>query len=372
MKKYITIISSVLILIVAFGISKSLKNRKKSVFPARAKIMPHAYVQKVKNIDMPVIIPATGSLVAKNKIKLYSEVQGVLMYSAKEFKPGVKFKKGELVYRLNSDEFATNLLAQKSSFQNLVASMLPDLRLDFNEAFKQWEAYLDNLDINRPLPELPEPKTDTEKRFVAAKNVYTSYYNIKNLEIKLKKYTFYAPFDGVLTEAGITPGTLVSPGQLIGEFVDPMIYEMEVSVSSSVVSKLKVGDKVEVSNLESDSEAYFGLVKRINQKVDLNSQTVNVFIELKGPNLKEGMYLKAFLKSKVLENIIEIPRNLLVNQSQIYYVNDSALHLTPVDLVHQNEKTVIVRGVKDGTNIITKPVPNSFEGMKVKGIKVKS
>jgi len=372
MKKYITIIAAIVVLAGAFGISKSLKNRKKPAFPQRAKMMPLAYVQKVKNVDMPVIIPATGSLTAKNKIKLYSEVQGVLEYSDKEFKPGVNFNKGDLVYKLNSDEFATNLLAQKSSFQNIIASMLPDLRLDFKDSFEQWQQYLNELDIQKPLPKLPEPKTDTEKRFVAAKNVYNTYYNIKNLEIKLGKYAFYAPFNGVLTEANITPGTLVSPGQLIGEFVDPSVYEMEVTVSSSMVSKLKVGDQIEVYNLEQDSTFYLGRIKRINQKVDLNSQTVNVFIELKGDGLKEGLYLKAFLKSKVLENIVEIPRNLLVNQSQLYYVKDSALHLTTVEIVHQNEKTIVVRGLKDGLNIATKPVPEAFEGMKVKSIKDKS
>ncbi len=365
MKKYITIIVAAVLIAFSFLLSNKLKNRKRPVMAARAHTAPLAYTTSVENKNMPVTIPASGSLVAKNKIKLYSEVQGVLEITSKEFKPGVWFAKGDLVYKLNSDEFYTSLLAQKSSFQNLIVSIMPDLRLDYNGSFKTWQQYLNNFDISKPLAELPKPQSEKEKLFIASKNIYTNYYSIKNLEIKLSKYTFYAPYDGVLTEANITPGSLVSPGQLIGEFVDPTTYEMEISVNSALISKLEVGDQVVVKNLEKENQEYSGRIIRINEKVDLSSQTVNVFVEVKGKGLKEGMYLKAYLKSKVLDDIMEVPRNLLVNQNELYTVKDSLLQLAEVQVVYQNDQTILVRGLKDGETILAKPVPKAFEGMKV-------
>jgi RND family efflux transporter MFP subunit len=181
----------------------------------------------------------------------------------------------------------------------------------------------------------------------------------------LAKYTIYAPFSGVLTEANVNKGSLVSPGQSLGEFIDPSVYEMEVSVSSAMVSKIKVGDEIVVKNLENTSISYHGKIIRINKKVDRSSQTVNVFIEMSGADLKEGMYLKAYLKSKVFENVVEIPRNLLVNQQQIYTVKDSVLHLKDIQLIHQNENTLIVSGLLDAETILIKPMPKAFEGMKV-------
>jgi len=169
----------------------------------------------------------------------------------------------------------------------------------------------------------------------------------------------------VLTVANITPGTLLSTGQLIGEFDDPSTYEMEVAINSSLISKLSIGDKVLFKNLEKENKEYTGKIVRINEKVDLNSQTVNIFIELKGKDLIEGMFLKAFLTSKVLENVYEIPRNLLVNQNQIYTVNDSILQLHDVNIVYQNEQSILVSGLKDGQIILTKPVPKAFDGMKI-------
>jgi len=303
--------------------------------------------------------------VALNKIDLFTEVQGVFEYSSKDFRPGVKFNKGEIIYRLNSDEFATNLMAQKSAFQNLVVSIMPDLRLDFPESFQQWETYLNMLDIKKPLADLPLSESEKEKRFIASKNIFTNYYSIKNLEIKLKKYTKRAPFNGVLTEASVNPGSLVSPGQLIGEFIEPTWFEMEVSVQSTLVSKLKIGDIIEVEMLEGSNENYRGKIARINEKVDVSSQTVDVFIQISGAGLKEGMYLRANLKSRVFENVIEVPGNLLVNQNQLYTVKDSILHLNTIQVIHQNENTMLVSGLKNSDYLLIKPVPKAFEGMKV-------
>lgn len=365
MRKYITIVLAIVLLAGAFGISKMLSSQKELIMKPRTVSIPLAFVKQVENVDMSVIIPASGSLVARNKIQLFSEVQGILEINNKEFKAGVSFKKGEVLYKLNSDEFYTSLLAQRSSFQNLILSMMADLRLDYKESYEQWQTYLDNFDIRNSLNKLPEAKTNVEKHFIAAKNIYTNFYTIKNLEFRLDKYTIKAPFDGVLTEASVTPGSLVSPGQLLGEFVNPTVYELEVAINSKLVQKLNVGDKVEVHDLEDDTEHYSGTILRINKKIDLSSQTVNVFIALKGDNLKEGKYLKAFLQSKELTNIMEIPRNLLTSQNQVYIIKDSLLRLANIELIHQNDQSIVVRGLKDSDYLLMKPVPKAFDGMKV-------
>lgn len=372
MRKYITVILAVLVIGGAFGIQRALKNRKKPAMKQRSKQTSLAYVKSVKNEDMPVIIPTSGSLVAKDKIKLYSEVQGILEQTGKEFKPGVYFKKGQVLYKLNSDEAYTNILSQRSSFQNLIVSMMPDLRLDYSESYEQWQKYLNEFDIHSDLQEFPVAATEKEKRFISSKTIYTNFYSIKNLEIKLRKYTIYAPYNGVLTEASVTPGSLVRPGQLMGEYVNPAVYEMEVSINNDLAMKLNVGDHVDVKDLENSSFVKKGKIIRINEKVDLSSQTVNIFIELKGESLKEGMYLKALLKSRSLKNVVEIPRSLLVNQHQLYVVNDSMLQLVDIDLIHQNAQNVVVRGLENNSLILMKPVPKAYQGMKVVPMPIES
>ena len=127
---------------------------------------------------------------------------------------------------------------------------MPDIRLDYPIEFQKWEAYLTSFDINKTTPKLPVMNTDKEKYFISGRGINTAYYNVKNLEVKLGKYNLRAPFKGILTEALVTPGSLVRAGQKLGEFIDPSVYEMEVSVNAEFADLLKKGNSVKLNNLE--------------------------------------------------------------------------------------------------------------------------
>jgi len=217
MKRKITIVAGILIIVGGwFGMDMIInsKETKKVTVP---KTVNTVFTILVKNEDIGINIIENGRLVAKIKTDLYTEVQGVMEPLRKEFKPGVKFRKGETLVKIRSDDSYAKLLAQKSALQNLITSILPDLRLDYPEAFTKWSTYVYDFDINKPIPSLPETSSNKEKYFITGKNIYTTYYNTKNLEIIQSKYTIRAPFDGILTETLINPGTVVRPGQKLGK-----------------------------------------------------------------------------------------------------------------------------------------------------------
>ena len=116
---------------------------------------------------------------------------------------------------------------------------MPDLRLDYPDAFEKWQQYLAKLDMSNSTPDLPETTKDNEKYFITGKGIYSSYYNVKSLEQRLSKYSIRAPFSGVLTNADVTKGTLIRSGQKLGEFIQTGIYETEVSVNTSYLNTLK-------------------------------------------------------------------------------------------------------------------------------------
>ncbi|GAK76347.1 membrane fusion protein of RND family multidrugefflux pump [Nonlabens ulvanivorans] len=242
---------------------------------------------------------------------------------------------------------------------------MPDLRLDYPSSYAQWQSYLDSWDMNATTPALPQPIDDKEKYFITGRNIYTTYYNIKNLESRLGKYRIRAPFNGVLTEAMVTEGTLIRSGQQLGEFIQTGTYELQVAISSEFAGFLKVGESVELKNI-SDAKVYTGKVSRINGKVDQASQTITTVIEVKDDNLKEGMYLTANLDAQKIENAIEINRSLLQNENQLFAVEDGKLILKTIQPVHFSDKKVVVKGLENGTVIIAQSVPGAYEGMIVK------
>ncbi|SNR16353.1 efflux RND transporter periplasmic adaptor subunit [Tenacibaculum jejuense] len=364
-KLIISVGVGILILALAVIISKRFENSKKKPKKKVTKVEKTVFVTSVKNKEIPVKITANGNLIAKNKVDIYSEVQGVLQTAGKDFRVGTSYKKGQTLLKINNQEFYASIQSQRSSLQNLIASVMPDIRLDYSESFQVWDTYLKNFDINSTLKPLPEPKSDKEKYFISGKNIYTTFYNIKNLEVRLGKYNIRAPFNGILTEALVTNGTLVRAGQKMGEFIDTSVLELPLSVSASFADLLEKGKKVVLYNLEK-TKTWEGIVTRINGKIDQTSQTVQVFIEVKGKGLREGMYLEASVATKSVQDALEINRKLLVENKAVYVVNNNQLELVDINPVHFNENTVIIKGLENGTQLVSKAVPGAYTGMPVK------
>ncbi|MEO9570510.1 MAG: HlyD family efflux transporter periplasmic adaptor subunit [Polaribacter sp.] len=366
MRKIILAVLGVLTIVGAIILGNYLIDKNQKPKPKYKKQIKTVYVKNVENANIPITLSANGSLIAKNKIEIYSEVSGVLKPSSKLFKAGTNYHRNEILLSVNSDEFYASLQSQKSNLNNLITSILPDLRLDFPKEFSKWETYLKGFSINKPTPKLPEFSSDKEKYFINGRGIVTAYYNVKNLEVRLSKHQIKAPFKGILTEALVSPGSLVRVGQKLGEFIDPSVYEMEVSIKSEFADLLKVGNTVALTNLQKNKN-YTGKVVRVNGKVDQVSQTIKVFIDVKHPDLKEGMFLEAVLVAKSEANAIEISRKLLVNNKAVYTVkNDSILTLTTIKPVYFNAETVVVKGLENNQKMLTQVLSGAFNGMIVK------
>lgn len=366
MRKIILGILGILLIAGAIFLGKYFIEKNQRPKPKFKKTIKTVFVEDVKNREVPIILTTNGNLVAKRKIDIYSEVQGVLKTSYKAFKPGTKYLKGETLLSINSDEFRASLQSQKSNLFNLLTSILPDIRLDYNSEFLKWEQYLKSFNLNKSVPKLPKFSSDKEKYFISGRGILTAYYNVKNLEVRLLKYQIKAPFSGVLTEALVTSGTLVRAGQKIGEFIDTSVYELEVSINAEFADLLKVGKAVSLTNL-SKTKNYTGKVARVNGKIDQVSQTITAYIEVAHPDLKEGMFLEANLNAKSEQNAIEISRKLLVDNKFVYTVeNDSILALKEINPVYFGADIVVIKGLKNNAKVLTQPLPGAFDGMIVK------
>ncbi|WP_318310343.1 efflux RND transporter periplasmic adaptor subunit [Flagellimonas crocea] len=342
-------------------IAGSKDNRR----PPSQKVVKTVFVDTVKNSTVPITVPANGNLRAKKRLELYSEVQGVFRAGSKLFRTGQKYSAGQTLIKIDANEYYASVQSAKSNFYNLLTSIMPDLRLDYPEIYPKWQEYLNSFDLEKSTPELPKMDSEKENFFITGRQIISTYYNVKNLEQRLSKYIITAPFDGILTEALVTEGTLIRTGQKLGEFINIGVYELEVSVSKTYGEFLKVGKKVELTNLEK-TQQYKGEVIRVNGSVDQNSQTITVYIEVSGDDLKEGQYLEANLEAREENDAIEINRSLLLENNQIFVVRDSILDLMDVNPIFFTDKTVVLKNVPDGEVIVSKPITGAYAGMLVK------
>ena len=365
MRKLILTILGVLLIIASFFFAYKLIESKNKVKPVPQKVVKTVFVDTVKNSTIPIVIPANGNLTAKRRVELYAEVQGIFTPGTTLFKAGQTYRQGQTLIRIDASEYYASVQSAKSNLYNSIAAIMADLRLDFPEVFPKWQAYLNGFDLKKTTPKLPSMASEKENYFITGRGIVSNYYNVKNLEQRLSKYTISAPFDGILTEALVTEGSLIRSGQKLGEFIDPSVYEMEVAISKSFANLLKVGEKVELNNLDG-TEAFTGIVSRVNGSIDATTQTITVFIEVKSELLKEGMYLEARLDAKQEENAIEINRNLLLDTNQIFVVRDGVLDVVDVKPVYFSDTKVVLKDVPNGAIILSRSVPGAYAGMLVK------
>lgn len=364
MRKIILSILGVVLVIASIFVAKAIIESNTKERPPAKKVIKTVYVQTVNNGTVPIVIPANGTVTALQKNTIFSEVEGIFRRSSKPFRPGQQYSKGQVLLQIDAAEYAANVRASKSELYNKIAAVMPDLRLDYPEAYPKWEAYLNSFDVNKSLAPFPKTSSDQENYFISGRGIVSGYYNIKNQETRLNKFTIVAPYNGVLTEALVTEGSLVRPGQKLGEFIDPSEYELEVAVRKSFSDLLKVGENVSLNNLEG-TQQFQGEVSRVNSKIDANSQTVQVFIKIKDSKVKEGMYLEANLEARNVENALSIARNLLVDQDKVYVVEKNTLQLVQIDPVHFSSESVVITGLDNGAKLISAPVPGAFVGMPV-------
>jgi len=365
MRKIIFTVLGILLIVVSFFLAGYIIDSKKTFKPKSEKVVKTVFTEVVENGTVPIIVSANGNLTAKQRVELYAEVQGVFKKGSKLFKEGQSFRKGETIINIDADEYAASVQSAKSNLFNQLTAVMPDLRLDYPDIYSKWQDYLTNFDMSKSTPALPELATEKEKFFISGRGILTSYYNVKNLEQRLSKYRIVAPFSGVLTETLVTEGTLVRSGQKLGEFINTEVYELEVAISKRYTDLLKVGESVELTNLD-DNSTYKGKVTRINGSIDQATQTVKAYIEVEDKNLREGMYLEADLDAKKEENAIEVDRGLLLEDNKIFVVRDSILDVIDVEPVYFSDKRVVLKNVPNGVTIVSKPISGAYTGMAVK------
>ena len=140
---------------------------------------------------------------------------------------------------------------------------------------------------------------------------------------------------------------------------------MEVALSKQYASLLKVGEKVVLNNIE-NTEKFSGVVSRVNGSIDATTQTITAYIDVKDEKLKEGMYLAANLNAKEEKNAIEIDRNLVLDNNEVFVVRDSVLDVIQVNPVYFSDNKAVIKNIPNGTVILSKSVPGAYAGMLVK------
>lgn len=342
---------------------KSAEDSKK---PAPQKVLRKVNSTIVTYSKVESSVQSEGRVVSQQYIDIIAEVQGKILTGDIPLKKGQDFRKGDVLAKLYSKDAGYALQAHKSAYLNLLANILPDLKIDFKDDYPAWVDFFEKIKTDEDIAELPAVNSSQLKIFLASRNILSEYYSIKSEEILLDKYTIKAPYTGAIQNVLLEVGSVANPGSRIAQIIKTSQLEVEIPIESSLASWLRIGDRA-ILKTETDELAGEAYIKRISSFVDTETQSINVYLEVtkQTKKLYPGEYLRAEFSGLSIDNAMEIPRNAVFNQNMVFTVEDGFLSKSEINIIKLNEKTVYFNGIPEGAEIVSEPLANANESMQV-------
>lgn len=366
-RKVLIVASVVLLLALAYAGMLGLKSLKQQPLKdLNRKKVPFVKVESVAYQAIEAFIVEKGRLLSNLEVNLSSEVPGRIVAVGVPLKVGQRFKKGDLLIQIYDTDARMDLQAKKSQFLNKLAQSLPDIRIDYNGRFDAWMNFFNAIDLEKDLPALPEITTGKEKVFLASRNILGDYYSIKSSEVRLAKYSIYAPFTGSYVQVNTQQGAVAGMGSKLAGIIESSKLELQVPVEYEDVKWLHIGDKVDILGGDGEKLAW-GKLLRKSEFVDEGTQSIAVFVGLEKSSreLYQGQYLTAKFNGKLIENAMEIPRNAVFRSNRVYVVEKGVLKEKQINVIKRNENTLVFNGLAIGDVLVIEAPVKASENMKV-------
>ena len=347
--------------------AETIRASKAKAEQTHEQLVKSVLVKKITNSQIKNEINSSGRVVSLNNITISSEVQGRLI-GVNAFKKGTEIKRGDVIFSVKNTDLKHLIDAKKSRFMSLVSSNLADIKLDYNTEYSKWENFFNAINIENNLPDFPEMSSAKEKNYIISRSILAEYLSIKSDEEKLSKYTVYAPFDGIITKSYSDVGGNVNPGSPVIDFIRKGKMEIELSVNTSEINFINIGDKV---NFIENGNTYKGQVIRKGNFVNSRTQNISVFtsIDIDENSLYNGMYVNATIITKGIDNVCKLPRRSIFKKNKVFIIDkNNELKIKEVNIISYQGDDVVVDNLSNNTLIVNEPLVNINEGTIVKPI----
>jgi RND family efflux transporter MFP subunit len=187
-----------------------------------------------------------------------------------------------------------------------------------------------------------------------------------------------APFDGVVTWRYADPGVLIQAGTSsdsqslpLVRVSDNYLLRLDFPVSEEYVKDIRAGDLVEVRVESSGSKTFTGKIRRFTDKVDEDTRTMMVEIEVPNPELTliPGMYAKVVLNVERHSDALVVPTEAVNGgKTASVFVVNSEDHIEQRDVtlgLEMPDKYEVLSGLKEGDLVVVGDHSELQNGQKV-------
>ncbi|MCP0912893.1 efflux RND transporter periplasmic adaptor subunit [Legionella sp. 27cVA30] len=168
-----------------------------------------------------------------------------------------------------------------------------------------------------------------------------------------------APISGVIDARNVNLGQAVEPNTVLFHISNREQLLAIVQVYEEDLGKIKRGQNVNVHVLSYQNRIFPGKVTLIEPNLDPLTRSVNVQISLDNKEglLKPGMFVRANVVLRFIEDALTIPNNAVLeidNSTFVFVKNGTAYDRTVVSLGARDDKYIeIKKGLVPGDEVVT-------------------
>lgn len=334
--------------------------------------------EKVTQRTVTQTVTATGKVEAEFKVLITPEVTGEITELA--VKDGDDVKSGQLLFRIKSDIYSSQLEKAEASLESSKAlraqreAELARLQLDLNrteELFKKGMASQADYDMLKAQWLQAKAALDG-----ANANIMQNAAAVREAREQLAKTTISSPLTGTVTKLNVEKGERVlgsgfSQGTNVMTISDLKNMEAIVDVDENDIVNVKLGDTARIKVDAYGDKEFIGLVSEISNSAKTSGtgtqeQVVNFEVKIKiqdaESGLRPGMSCNAVIETETVGSVLTVPI-----QSVTAKVDESKMEEAPEEGEAVNNKK---------KNHVKKDKPEEIvfvvEGGKVKEVPVTS
>lgn len=340
-------------------------------------------VVKAESQERQIKIFGTGTVQPEQEVTITLQVNGLINKVAPGFAAGAFFRKGELLFAVESIDYE---LAVERAKASLIRAENEIIIIESKAAVarQEWER-LKLKDQKEPNPLIVYgPQYEDAK---ANRNAVAA--SLKQAELDLQRTRITAPFNCIVRSEEVGVGKYVRAGNNVAMVASVDGAEIVVPLQLDDLRWLSIPRQ---GNSEKGSDAtvrlevgtnlyqWQGQLVRSLGEVDMKSRMARLVVRVDDPyrlrtegytqklNLELGMFVEVVFQGETLADMVEIPRAALRENSTVWIMDsDQKLKIVPVEIIRLQKDTVLVGGsLEDGDLVILTSLPGGADGMKLR------
>ncbi|MFC2146080.1 efflux RND transporter periplasmic adaptor subunit [Acidobacteriota bacterium] len=323
---------------------------------------PAVKVERVQRQKINAFLVLNGVVEPERKVEVYSRLSTFVKNVIRE--EGDFVKKGDVLALLDDTEIIISYRQAQIQLEQAKLT-LKDEETNYrrSEELKKTEM-ISEQDIQLSQATYNKAKLDLQ----------TKLENFKDLELQLSYTKIKSPVEGYVTERLMEVGSRVNANQHVYTVEDFSPLLVRVYVPTADIVNLKTEMEAQVVTDVLKGMVFEGRVKLINPRIDVQSGTIKVTVEVfdSTRKLKPGMFVETRIVVSNKPDALVVPRKSISfeqNQPYVFIFNFQGMQVSKQSIktgISEGDYIEVVEGLKESDRIVTVGVEGLKDQMKVR------